>query len=136
MDKESEERSDMNMEKIKEVFTDEVFVASLFQMETMEKVQAALQEKDLHLTEEEILSIRDFFVRLERGEVSEEQMKQLAEQVESGEISEEMLEQVTGGSICALLAIIATYAAIGGASAATGAAVGYGVVYCIDNHGW
>lgn len=131
----------MNMEKIKAVFTDEVFIRALFEMETMDQVQTALQEKDVLLTEEEILAVREFYVKVERGEISDEQMKQLAEQADRGEISEEMLEQVTGGSITAFMiaSIISSYiayVAIGGACAATGAAIGYGAVYCTENHGW
>ena len=76
----------MNTEKMKAVFADEAFVKSLFELDTVAEVQAALQEKGVELTEEEILGIRD-----------------LLGKVENGELSEELLEQVSGGSV--LLAI-------------------------------
>ena len=83
----------MNMEKMKEVFSDKAFVESLFELETVAEVQAALKEKDVELSEEEILSIRD-----------------LLGKVENGELSEELLEQVSGGSILAAIGGIAAAA--------------------------
>lgn len=81
----------MNTENIKAVFADETFVKKLFELETAAEVQAALKEKGVELTEEEALSIREFFAKVKSGEIS-------AEQLESGELSEEMLGQVAGGS--------------------------------------
>ena len=80
----------MNMENMKAAFADEAFVKDLFKLETAEEVQAALKEKGVELTEEEALSIREFFEKVKSGEIS-------AEQLESGELSEEMLGQVAGG---------------------------------------
>ena len=81
----------MNAENMKAAFADEAFVKSLFELETAAEVQAALKEKGVELTEEEALSIREFFAKVKSGEIS-------AEQLESGELSEEMLGQVAGGS--------------------------------------
>ena len=92
----------MNTEKIKEVFADEAFVKGLFELESAAEVQAALQEKGVELTEEEILGIRDLLTKVENGEIS-------AEQLENGELSDELLEQVSGGSV--LLAVGAVIAA-------------------------
>ena len=92
----------MNMEKMKEIFSDEAFVKSLFELETVAEVQAALKEKGVELSEEEILGIREFFVKVESGEISVEQLEQWAAQMESGELSDELLEQVSGGSLLAL----------------------------------
>ena len=83
----------MNIEKMKAVFADEVFVKNLFELETAAEVQAALKEKGVELTEEEILGIRD-----------------LLGKVENGELSEELLEQVSGGSILAAIGGIAAAA--------------------------
>ena len=70
----------MNAERMNEVFSDEAFVKSLFELETATEVQAALKEKGIELTEEEALPFRDAFLK-----------------AESGEFSEDMLEQITGG---------------------------------------
>ena len=82
----------MNMEKVKAAFADETFVKSLFELDSAAEVQAALQEKGVELTEEEILGIRDLLGKLANGEIS-------AEQMENGELPEELLEQVSGGSL-------------------------------------
>ena len=95
----------MNMEKMKAAFADEAFVKGLLELETVAEVQAALQEKGVEMTEEEILGIRDVLAKLESGEIS-------AEQLEPGELSDEVLEQVAGG--LAGTTILAIYAAVYG----------------------
>ena len=50
----------MNMEKMKEVFSDEAFVKSLFELETAAEVQAALKEKGVELTEEEAKWLKEY----------------------------------------------------------------------------
>ena len=97
----------MNMEKMKEIFADEAFVKSLFELESAGEVQAALKEKGVELTEEQILGIRDLLGKVESGEISVEQM-------ENGELPEELLEQVSGGSIIAAAAVIGCFAALTG----------------------
>ena len=87
----------MNMEKMKEIFADEAFVKSLFELESAGEVQAALKEKGVELTEEQILGIRDLLGKVESGEISVEQAERWSKQAESGELSDEMLEQVAGG---------------------------------------
>ena len=86
----------MNAENWNAAFADEAFVKNLFGLETAAEVQAALKEKGVELTEEEALSIREFFAKVKSGEISAEQLK-------SGELSEELLEQVAGGSISIIL---------------------------------
>ncbi|MDO4744882.1 MAG: hypothetical protein Q4A86_05835 [Clostridia bacterium] len=88
----------MNVEKMKEVFSDEAFVKSVLELETAAEVQAALKEKGVELTEEEILAIRKLLSKLESGEVTKEQLAVWQKQAEDGELSEEALEQVAGGS--------------------------------------
>ena len=89
----------MNTEKIKEVFSDKAFVKSLFEMKTAAEAQAALKEKGVELTEEEIFAIREIFLKVADGEISVKQLEQWATQAERGELSEELLEQVNGGSV-------------------------------------
>ena len=84
----------MNVEKMKEVFADEAFVKSLFELDSAAEVQAALKEKGAELTEEEILAICEFFAKVKGGEIAP---GKLSKQSENGELSEEMLEQVAGG---------------------------------------
>ena len=113
----------MNIEKIKEIFADEAFVKGLFELETAAEVQAALKEKGVELTEADILAIRELLGKVESGEVTLEQLKQLDE----GELSEEVLEQVAGGILLIGSAIVVTKLAciIGGAIVgAAGGAVG------------
>ena len=111
----------MNKEKLKEVFADEAFVKGLFELESATDVQAALKEKGVELTEEEILGIRELLIKVENGEISVEQLELAAAQLESGELSDELLEQVSGGSLvlcgvlvagsvvaCAMLALCVT----------------------------
>ena len=92
----------MNTEKMKEIFSDEAFVKSLFELDTAAEVHVALKEKGVELTEEDILAIREFFAKVESGEISVEQLEKWVAQAESGELSDELLEQVSGGSLTAL----------------------------------
>ena len=76
------------MEKMKEVFSDEAFVKDLFELETATEVQAALMEKGVEMSEEEILAVRDLLAKMESGEISVEQAEQWSKQAESGELSD------------------------------------------------
>mgnify|MGYP006333827911 CR=1 FL=1 len=89
----------MNMEKMKEVFSDEAFVKSLFELESAGEVQAALKEKGIEFSEEEIISIRDFLVKVEEGDITKEQLEKWTVQAEDGELSEKELEIVAGGIV-------------------------------------
>ena len=80
----------MNVEKMKEVFSDEAFIKSLFALESAAEMQAALKEKGVEMTEEESLSIFAFFAKVKSGEIAPKQS-------EDSELSDEMLEQVAGG---------------------------------------
>ena len=125
----------MNMEKMKEVFSDEAFVKSLFELETAAEVQAALKEKGVELTEEEILGIRDLLGKVESDEISVEQLEQWAAQVESGELSDEMLEQVAGGSVAGVLIIGGVV--VGAIAAVTGlAATVTGFIKKVSGRHW
>lgn len=77
----------MNEERIKEIFSDEVFVTNLLDLETAEEVQSALKEKGLELSVQNIHKIRDTLMS------------------SSGldELSEAELEEVAGGIAFAAL---------------------------------
>ena len=96
----------MNIEKIKEIFADEAFVKGLLEMESVAEAQAALKEKGIEMTEEQILVICENIMKVESGEIS-------AEQLESGELSEEMLGQVAGGSSLILTGVVGAAKEIG-----------------------
>ena len=96
----------MNMEKIKEVFSDEAFVKGLFELDSAAEVQAALKEKGVEMCEEEIIGIRDLLIKVESSEISAEQLVQWVTQMENGEIPEEMLEQVSGGCLETVLVVL------------------------------
>ena len=98
----------MNMDKLKEVFADEAFVEGLLQLESAAEVQEALKEKDIEMTEDDIISLRDIMVKVESGEVSEEQLESWAAQAEEGEIPEEILELVSGGVITITALLLGT----------------------------
>ena len=125
----------MNMERMKEVFADEAFVKGLFELETVAEVQAALKEKGVELTEEEILAVRDWLAKMENGEISAEQLEQWAKQAESDELSDELLEQVSGGSITGTL-IVAVLVVAGVASVAGFGAVVTGSIKKITGRHW
>lgn len=88
----------MDVDRIKEVFSDEEFVKSLFELETPEEVQAALEPKGVDMSIQEICQLRDILVMMvEKG---------------STELTEEELEQVAGGSILAAVGAAAEIGAI------------------------
>ena len=123
----------MNMDKLKEVFADEAFVEGLLQLESAAEVQEALKEKDIEMTEDDIISLRDIMVKVESGEVSEEQLESWAAQAEEGEIPEKMLELVSGGVItitALLLGVLVTtlkMAAVGVGAAGVTVGASYAV---------
>ena len=124
----------MNIERLKEVFLDEAFVKSLFELETVAEVQAALREKGVELSEDEILGVRELFLKVEGGEISAEQLESWAAQAEEGEIPEEMLELVSGGLLISSLLIgIAITTAATGVAVGTTVGIGAGVVSAIKN---
>ena len=68
----------MNEALIKEIFSDEAFLKSLSEMETAEEVQAALKEKGLDLSIDDILKIQKTLTSQENGELSEDEMENVA----------------------------------------------------------
>ena len=112
----------MNMEKIKKIFADEAFVKDLFELETAAEVQAALKEKGVEMSEEEILAVRDLLAKMESGEITVEQAEQWSKQAESGELSDEMLEQVAGGLAGTTILAIYVGVFVGGQALSAGIA--------------
>ena len=67
-----------NMEKLKQLFSNEAFLRELFALETAAQVQTALKQENVDLTESDILAIRDMLIKAEQGELSEELLEQVA----------------------------------------------------------
>ena len=88
----------MNEERIKEIFADEEFVKELFSKETPEEAQALLAEKDIDVSIEELVKLKDIIVA----------KLQAAENSESAELTEADLEDVAGGTfgISVVIAIV------------------------------
>lgn len=122
----------MNTDRITEAFSDKEFVSRVLAMETAAEVQAALKEKGVELSEEEILAIRDLLLKMEGGEINEEQIMNLQKEAEAGELSEELLEAVSGGAVVLTSAVISGVVVLKAlfASAAVGATAG-GIVSAI-----
>ena len=78
----------MNEERIKKIFADEEFVKELFSKETPEEAQALLAEKDIDVSIEELVKLKDLVVA----------KLQAAENSESAELTEADLEDVAGGT--------------------------------------
>lgn len=91
----------MNEALIKEVFSDEAFVKSLSELETAEEVQAALKEKNLDFSLEDIAEMQTALTKRLNDELPEDE-----------------LENVAGG-----FAISATIIAVGIAAGSVGAAL-------------
>lgn len=83
--------TEANRAHCEEVFADKAFVESLLEMESAEEVQAALKEKELDLSLEEIAQIRD---RVAAGGNADD------------ELSLDELEDVSGGFIGVAILIV------------------------------
>lgn len=83
---------------VKQVFADEEFVKGLFQLDTPQEVQAALREKDIELSVDEIAKIRDILVKRFESD---------------GELSDEELEMVSGGFLIELVSIAVIASMVG-----------------------
>ena len=81
------------MQKLKQLFSNETFVKELFALETATQVQSVLQQEGADLSIDDILAIRDILVKVERGEITPEQLQQ----AQNGELPEELLDKVAGG---------------------------------------
>ena len=88
----------MNEERIKEVFSDEEFVKELFSKETPEEAKALLAEKDIDISIEELVKLKDIIIA----------KLQAVENGESAELTEADLENIAGGTfgISVVIAIV------------------------------
>ena len=76
----------MDDARIKEVFSDEVFVKNLFELETPEEAQAELKDKGFEFSIDEVLVLREMLVKaLEKAREN------------GGELSIEDMDDVAGG---------------------------------------
>jgi len=53
----------MNKERIKDLLADEGFVGDLLKLETPEEVQAAFKHKDVGISIDEVMQLKDFLVK-------------------------------------------------------------------------
>ena len=90
----------MNEERMKEIFADEEFVKKFFGKENPEEAQALLAEKDIDVSIEELVAIKDIIVKKMQSE----------ENGESAELTEEELEDVAGGYLGIATIIIVSIA--------------------------
>ena len=105
----------MNEERIKEIFSDEEFVKELFSKETPQEAQDLLAEKDIDLTVDEVVKIRNLLVK----------KAQAAQNGESAELTEEELGDVAGGAAVVVLVVLASV--LGAAFVGTVGKVGYDI---------
>ena len=83
----------MNEERIREVFSDEEFVSELLTKETPEEAQALLVEKDIDVSVEDLIKIKDIMIK----------KVEAAENGESYELTEDELADIAGGEVVALI---------------------------------
>ena len=86
----------MNEDRIKEIFSDEEFVKEFFGKETPEEAQALLVGKDIDVSVEELIAIKNIV----------DEKVQAAENGENGEICDDDLENVAGGMLLTGTAVI------------------------------
>ena len=99
----------MNEAKIREVFSDKEFVLELINIEDVEEIKAALAEKELDYTTEQICTMKEMVkLALEKAEAGEE-------------LTEEQLNEIAGGNPLAFIPIFLLITCLGafGASTAT-----------------
>ena len=76
----------MDTNKVKEIFSDQAFMKSLFELETVAQVQAELKKKGLDVTEQDVMKLRDDIE------------KQIKNGKHQGEMSLDQLDDVAGGN--------------------------------------
>ena len=116
----------MDEKSIKEVFSDEVFVKYLLELDTPAQVQAALSAKDIEMIETEIIALRDEIVRL-------------LDKLQSGEeLSVDQLDDVAGGVLLsgAIVAGLVTAGLLLSAGGAISTGLGIGLGALIGSRRW
>ena len=97
----------MNEEKIKKVFSDEEFVKSLMNLETPEAVQKALEEKDIDLSVEDIKKIAELVQKKDNGELSEDELEEVAGGTDVGAIAA-VVGAVVGSPVAIVGGVVAS----------------------------
>ena len=92
----------MDEKRMQEVFSDEAFVATLFDAENPEEVQALIKEKGLDFSLEQIEEIKNQLVKTSSGDA----------------LSADELDDVAGGFIITLAGVAAVAGIIGGTASA------------------
>ena len=111
--------------ELAEIFSDKELVAKLAGEEFNAEAQAALKEKGIELSEEEIASIQEILMKVKTGKITKEQLEKWAVQLENGELPEETLELVSGGiGWFAIVCIVAIIIDVGGIAAMCAIAAG------------
>ena len=104
-------------EHIRQVFQDEDFVRGLFDLATPQEVKVALAQKNIELTVEEIVQVRE----------------QIVKHIESDrELSDIELSQVQGGSTLLLVGLVAAFLIGGAVLGGIAAAGSVGGAYIVD----
>ena len=104
--------------ELAEIFSDKELVAKLAGGEFNAEAQAALKEKGIELSEEEIAAIQEILMKVKTGKITKEQLEKWAVQLENGELPEETLELVSGGiGILSIIIIACVIFDIGGMAA-------------------
>ena len=111
--------------ELAEIFSDKELVAKLAGEEFNAEAQAALKEKGIELSEEEIASIQEILMKVKTGKITKEQLEKWTAQLENGELPEETLELVSGGiGWFAVVCIVAIIIDVGGIGAMCAIAAG------------
>lgn len=108
--------------ELTEIFSDKELVAKLAGEEFNAEAQAALKEKGIELSEEEIASIQEILMKVKTGKITKEQLEKWTAQLENGELPEETLELVSGGSFFAIFMAVTLIIQFGGVGAMIGIA--------------
>lgn len=116
-----------NVEKMKELFSDEKLVREVLTIEKAEDAQAWFSDHGVELTLDKVNELGVVLNKIASGEVTEEQLKRAAD----GEMSEEELTQVAGGLSGTDIAGYIIGGSLGGA--VSGMAIG---TVCILALGW
>lgn len=112
----------MDLNKLKEVFSDKEFVTQLFELDNAQDVQKALGDKGIDLSVDEINESIDFFNRYQEGQLTQQEQHLIETFTNNdAELDDDQLETVTGGSIiCAVfVSLWAAAIVLGGGAAIT-----------------
>lgn len=88
----------MNINHINAVFNDESFLKMIFDLNSAQEVQEALQAKDIHVTMDEIMRTKDLIERFETNTLTESDQQLLNLMMNNeGSLNDNQLTFVSGG---------------------------------------